>query len=71
MRRCELVTAEKRGSFRVVGVATIDEGVSLLTGVPAGHRDEASGTYPADSVFGRCAAELAGMAERMRLFREV
>ncbi len=66
-----VVEAVAAGLFHVIGVATIEEGISILTGVPAGRRDAGSGAYPADTVFGRCAAALAGMAEQLRRFREV
>jgi len=48
----------------------VAEGIELLTGVPAGERGP-DGRYPADSVFGRCSARLAEMAEQLRRFREV
>ena len=66
-----VVEAVAAGSFHVIGVATIEEGIEILTGVPAGRRDADSGAYPAETVFGRCVAVLAGMAEQLRRFRGV
>ena len=37
--REDVVQAVKRGEFHVWGVETIDEGIGILTGVPAGERD--------------------------------
>ena len=45
-------------------VTSIDEGIELLTGVPAGQaRDD--GTYPPESVHGRVQARLATYAENL------
>ena len=65
----EVVDAVATGRFHIHAVARIEEGIELLTGVPAGERG-ADGAYPADSVFGRCAARLAAMAEQLRRYRE-
>ena len=66
----EIVAAVEGGRFHIYAVARIEEGIGLLTGVPAGERG-ADGAYPPDSVLGRCAARLAGMAEQLRRYREV
>ncbi|NWG00308.1 MAG: AAA family ATPase [Thermoanaerobaculaceae bacterium] len=66
----EVVAAVEKGAFHVWTVASVAEGIELLTGVPAGERGP-DGRYPADSVFGRCSARLAEMAEQLRRFREV
>jgi predicted ATP-dependent protease len=65
----EVVKAVQEGSFHVWAVATIDEGVELLTGVPAGVADE-EGAYPPDTVHGRAQARLAEYAERLRELAE-
>jgi predicted ATP-dependent protease len=49
MLRADVVQACATGRFAVWPVATIDEGIALLTGRPAGERG-ADGTYPADTV---------------------
>jgi len=66
----ELVDAIAAGSFHVYAVSDIAAGIQLLTGVAAGERDE-HGRFPPDTVFGRCAARLAAMAEQLRRYREV
>lgn len=65
----EIVSAVAAGTFHIWPVGTIDEGIELLTGVPAGRR-RADGTYPPDSVHGLVAARLAGYSERLRAFGE-
>jgi predicted ATP-dependent protease len=61
----EVREAVTRGRFHIVPVATIDEGISLLTGVPAGAvgRD---GQYPAGTINRRVVDRLALLAERAR-----
>lgn len=49
MLRADVVEACMSGQFAVYPIATIDEGIALLTGRPAGERGE-DGSYPADSV---------------------
>jgi lon-related putative ATP-dependent protease len=44
-----VVEAVKKGKFHVYAVATIDEGIELLTGIPAG-KLKADGTYPKNTV---------------------
>ncbi|MGC9417947.1 MAG: Lon protease family protein [Rhodovulum sp.] len=55
------------GRFRVIPIATLDEGIALLTGKPAGNRGT-DGTYPKDSVNGRVEARLIAFAEARRRF---
>ena len=49
MLRADVVAACASGQFRIWPVATIDQGIALLTGVPAGERD-ADGVYPEGTV---------------------
>ncbi len=53
----EVVAAVKEGIFHIYAIETIDEGIALLMGTPAGVRD-AQGNYPKDSVHGRVSAKL-------------
>ena len=62
MLRSDVVEAVKAGKFRVYAVATIDEGIEILTGVPAGQRDEA-GKYPLGSVNERVEQKLRQFTE--------
>lgn len=66
----EVVDATREGRFHVWAVRTIDEGIELLTGKPAGRR-RADGSYPPESVHGLVAARLADYVERLREFAEL
>ena len=67
MLRADVVEAARQGTFRIFPVAHIDEGIELLTGVPAGSRG-ADGRYPPASVNGRVEARLESFAETARAF---
>jgi predicted ATP-dependent protease len=67
MLRADVVEAAEKGLFHVWPIATVDEAVELLTGLPAGERD-ASGKYPEGSVNRRVDDRLAAFAERARNF---
>ncbi len=67
MLRRDVVEACAAGRFHVYPVETIDQGIEILTGAPAGER-RPDGTWPADTVNGRAAAQLAEFAEKLRRF---
>jgi lon-related putative ATP-dependent protease len=60
--RPEVVKAVKEKKFHIYAVSTIDEGIELLTGVPAGVSD-AKGNYPDETVSGRVMKRLAELAQ--------
>jgi ATP-dependent Lon protease len=62
MLRPDVIAAVKDGRFHVYAVGTIDEGIELLTGVPAGTPD-AKGNYPADTVNGKVMKRLTELVE--------
>jgi predicted ATP-dependent protease len=68
MLRRDVVDAAAAGTFRVYAVAHVDQGIELLTGVPAGERDAASGAFPEGSVNRRVVDRLRAFAERRRSF---
>ncbi len=45
----EIIEAVKNGTFHIYAISTIDEGIELLTGVPAGSKDE-NGSFPAGTI---------------------
>lgn len=53
----EVVEAVRKKQFHIWTVKNIDEGIELLTGLPAGTR-KADGSYPEDSVHGRAMRKL-------------
>jgi lon-related putative ATP-dependent protease len=67
MLRRDVVEAAEAGRFRVYAVRTIDEGIELLTGVPAGQRDGA-GKFPDGSVNRRVEDRLIALADQRRRF---
>ncbi len=66
MLRKDVVEAVAAGKFHIYPVNTIDEGIEVLTGVPAGVRQ--NGAYPEGTVSGRVAAKLKEFAEGMKKF---
>lgn len=68
MLKEEVVEAAKAGRFRIYPVRTIDEGIEILTGVPAGTRRE-DGTYEEGTVNYLVDRRLREMAETMRGFQ--
>jgi lon-related putative ATP-dependent protease len=70
MLRHDVVEAVTAGQFHVWAVETIDQGIELLTGVPAGERDRA-GSYPEGSINHRVEARLTALAKkRAKLAKE-
>ncbi|HET7768739.1 MAG TPA: AAA family ATPase [Chloroflexota bacterium] len=69
MLKDEVVDAVARGQFHVWAVRTIDEGIELLTGVPAGERLP-DGTYPEDTVHGCVQRRLTSLATRLAEFAD-
>ncbi|CUW37330.1 putative ATP-dependent protease [Magnetospirillum sp. XM-1] len=63
MLREDVVEAARAGLFSVYPVETVDQGMTLLTGVPAGERD-ADGKFPTGSINRRVAARLGAFMRR-------
>jgi len=63
------VKAVAEGKFHIYPVKTIDEGIELLTGVPAGQADE-KGNYPENTVSYSVDKKLLGLAEGLKSFAE-
>jgi predicted ATP-dependent protease len=61
----EVVAAAGEGRFHVWSVSTVDEGIEILTGRPAGLRGP-DGTYPEGSVHRLVEDRLRAFAERQR-----
>lgn len=65
MLREDVVEAARDGRFQIFPVSTIDEGMEILTGIPAGKADEEGG-YPPDTLNGRVAARLEALVEKQK-----
>ena len=63
--RDDVADAVARNQFHLYAVETAAQGVEILTGLPAGERD-ASGRFPASSVFGRVERRIIEIAEKLR-----
>jgi len=67
MLRHDVVEACAQGKFHVYPVRTVDEGIELLTGLPAGERD-ANGLFPDGTINQRVEVRLLVLAEQARIF---
>ena len=67
MLRDDVVEAVAEGRFAIYSVKTIAEGIEILTGVPAGERDE-SGAFPPGSLNEAVDRRLIELAEARRSF---
>jgi lon-related putative ATP-dependent protease len=67
MLRQDVVEAVDTGQFHIYPVETVDQGIEILTGVPAGERDE-EGNYPEGSINRLVEARLAELAEKRAQF---
>ncbi|HEX2162651.1 MAG TPA: AAA family ATPase, partial [Thermoanaerobaculia bacterium] len=63
----DVVEAVAAGRFHLWAVGHVDQGIEVLTGVPAGERG-ADGTYPADSVNGKVERRLEELIEKRRRY---
>jgi lon-related putative ATP-dependent protease len=63
MLRADIVAAAGEGRFAVYPIDTVDQGLHLLTGLPAGVPDQ-DGKYPAGTLYQRVAARLDGFAAK-------
>ncbi|MBA7608293.1 Lon protease [subsurface metagenome] len=67
MLRPEVVEAVKEGKFHIYAVSTVDEGIEVLTGVPAG-KQRKDGKYPAGTINRKVADTLKEMADKLKQF---
>lgn len=45
----EIIESVKKGDFHIYSISTIEEGIEILTGVPAGKKDH-NGNFPAGTI---------------------
>jgi lon-related putative ATP-dependent protease len=65
MLRKDVVDAVRRKQFHVYRVATVEEGIEIITGVKAGRPDQ-NGIYPPGTVFGEVQRKLKIYIDRAR-----
>ena len=63
MLKDEVIAEVKKGNFHIYQIRTVEEGIELLTGIPAEIRDEKV-EYAKDCIYGR-------VTEKLRRFIEV
>jgi len=68
MVRTEVVEAVRQGKFHVYAVDSVDRGMEILSGVPAGARRN-DGSYPPRSINGRVVEQLNGMADKLKSYQ--
>ena len=69
MVKDEVVEAVREGKFALWSVNTVDDALELLTGIPAGQRDE-TGQYPEESVNGKVERALEKFITDIKKFEE-
>ncbi len=67
MLRQDVVRAAEQGSFHIYPIRTVDQGLELLTGLPAGEPDE-NNIFPPETVNGMVQKQLVDLAEQKRNF---
>lgn len=67
MLREDIVDAVRAGSFHIWAVRTVEEGLEVLTGMPAGEPG-ADGSYPEGTINHGVSRRLRELAERLRRF---
>jgi lon-related putative ATP-dependent protease len=67
MVRKEVIEAVRKGDFHVYSVATIDQGIEILTGVAGGERNE-DGSYPEGTINSLVDKKLRELAEGLTRF---
>jgi len=65
MLREDVVEAVREGKFHIYAVSRVEEGIELLTGVPAGEADK-DGEYPEGTIYARVRAKLKKYAANIR-----
>ncbi len=68
MLRDDVVEAIRAGRFHIYAVKSIDEGIEILTGVPAGERQPHNGPYPQGTVNHLVDCRLQGLAHSLQGF---
>jgi len=63
MLKREVINAVKKGKFHIYRVATIQEGIEILTGAKAGVPDQ-KGDFQPETVYGKVQAKLKGYVKR-------
>jgi len=69
MIKREVIKAVKQKKFHIYQVSSVEEGIEILTGVPAGTADK-KGNYPEGTVYGAVQKKLKYYLERSRKIKK-
>ncbi len=69
MLKDEVVEAVRQGQFHIWAIDTVEEGLEILTGMPAGERDK-KGKFPRDTIYYRVEKRLVELARTAEKFRK-
>ncbi|MGW8317636.1 MAG: Lon protease family protein [Candidatus Promineifilaceae bacterium] len=69
MLRQDVIDAAANGDFHIYPIETIEEGIEVLTGMPAGELDE-EGNFPEGTINHRIVERLEKMAKTMRAYNQ-
>jgi len=67
MLRHDVIEAVAAGQFHIYPIEMVDQGIEMLTGMPAGEADE-EGNYPPETINGLVQAQLVKLAEERAAF---
>ncbi|MBU0720332.1 AAA family ATPase [bacterium] len=68
MLKQEVLEASKKRQFHIYAIHSVDEGISILTGVDAGKEDK-KGNFPPDSVNAKVVARLKALSKSSKKFQ--
>ncbi len=68
MLKPEVIQAVQKGTFSIYGVKSIDEGISILTGIQAGEADK-KGKFPKKSINAMVVARLEKLSKTIKEFQ--
>jgi predicted ATP-dependent protease len=68
MLKKEVVDAVEKGKFHIYKVATVEEGIQILTGIPVGKPDNAC-NYPENTLYGKICHKLKKYIDKERELR--
>jgi len=69
MLKKDVIDAVKKGQFHIYQVSTVEEGIEILTDVPAGTPDQ-EGNFPEGTVYGKVQEKLKRYLERSIKFKK-
>jgi hypothetical protein len=69
MLKKDVIDAVKKGQFHIYQVSTVEEGIEILTDVPAGTPDQED-NFPEGTVYGKVQEKLKRYLERSIKFKK-